>query len=271
MQPNRNSTDWQQPSEQPSPAPMVTGEPASAQPVPQAPTFTPPSAQQQPSSDPLAATQPSIDASPLPVQPTQVSAQPIQAPEPSQPLELVNSPVAQEPISQDPALVQQSPDTQDAAVEDEEQPVYWQATEYIHHDKSPLWFVIFGVVVVALIAVALFVLQSITFAILIPVMAVALIVYSYRPPHPLDYTLSKQGLHVNDRLYSFSEFKGFGVIHDGGEYSVMLIPTKRFRPGVSVYFPEEAGEAIVDMLGSRLPMQELKADIVDKVIRKLRI
>ncbi|HEU5122034.1 MAG TPA: hypothetical protein VFT59_04250, partial [Candidatus Saccharimonadales bacterium] len=153
----------------------------------------------------------------------------------------------------------------------EEEPVRWQAHEYIHHEKNALWFVLFALVVVGLVLLAIFVIKSITFAILIPVMAAALLVYSHRPPRVLNYTLSRQGLHINDRLYPFSQFKGFGVIRDGEEYSVMLIPTKRFQPGVSVYFPEEAGEAIVDMLGARLPMQELHLDAVDKLIRKLRI
>ena len=153
----------------------------------------------------------------------------------------------------------------------EEEPVRWRASEYIQHDKNPLWFIVFAIVIVGLMAVAIFVIKSITFAILIPVMAAALLVYSYRPPRMLDYTLSRQGLYINDHLYSFTEFKGFGVIHDGKEFSVMLVPTKRFKPGVSVYFPEEAGEAIVDMLGARLPMQELHLDIVDRIIHKLRI
>ncbi len=153
----------------------------------------------------------------------------------------------------------------------EQQPVRWQATEYLHHDKTTLWFILFGVVVVAFILIAIFLIQSITFAVLVPVMAAALVVYSYRPPRVIDYTLSRQGLHINDRLYSFGEFKSFGVIRDDGEYSIMLIPTKRFRPGVTVYFPEEAGEAIVDMLGVRLPMQELKLDVIDKLTRKLRM
>ena len=153
----------------------------------------------------------------------------------------------------------------------EEEPVHWQAHEYIHHEKDALWFVIFAAVVLALMAFSIFVIQSITFSILIPVMAAALIVYSQRPPRLIDYTLSSKGLHVNDQLYSFSEFKGFGVVRDGKEYSVILIPIKRFRLGVSVYFPEEAGEVIVDMLGTRLPMQKLNLDIVDQIIRKLRI
>jgi hypothetical protein len=153
----------------------------------------------------------------------------------------------------------------------DENPVRWQATEYIHRHKGTLWFVIFGIVVIVAIALAIFLMQSVTFAVLVPVMAAALIVYSRRPPRVLDYTLSRQGLHINDRLISFTEFKGFGVIHVDDEYSVMLIPTKRFKPGVYVYFPEETGEAIVDMLAARLPMQELHMDLVDRVIRKLRI
>lgn len=151
------------------------------------------------------------------------------------------------------------------------EPVRWQAQEYIQHDKGRLWFVVFAAAFVLLMAMAIFLIKSITFDILVPVMAVALYVYVNRPPRVIDYTLSRKGLHINDRLYPFAEFKGFGVIHDGKEYSVLLLPVKRFKPGVSVYFPEAAGEAIVDMLGARLPMQELHLDIVDQIIRKLRI
>jgi hypothetical protein len=151
------------------------------------------------------------------------------------------------------------------------EPVRWQAQEYIQHDKSQWWFVLFAAAFVTLMAIAVFLIKSITFDILVPVMAVALFVYVNRPPRVLDYTLSRKGLYVNDHLYPFADFKGFGVVHDGKEFSVLLLPVKRFKPGVSVYFPEEAGEAIVDMLGARLPMQELHLDIVDRIIRKLRI
>lgn len=153
----------------------------------------------------------------------------------------------------------------------DDEPVRWQAQEYIQHDKSQWWFVLFAVAFVALMAIAVFLIKSVTFNILVPVMAVALFVYVNRPPRILDYTLSRQGLHVNDHLYPFAEFKGFGVVHDGKEFSVLLLPVKRFKPGVSVYFPEAAGEAIVDMLGARLPMQDLHLDIVDRIVRKLRI
>lgn len=151
-------------------------------------------------------------------------------------------------------------------------PITWDAEEYIHQDKSPLWFVLFSLVVIGLIAVDFFILKSWTFSALVIVMAIAVVVFSRRPPRTITYALSgAQGLYVGEKLYHFDEFKAFGLLQDGQHHSIMLIPTKRFSPGVSVYFPEEAGEQIVDLLGQRLPMENLKLDIIDVVVRKLRL
>ncbi|MEO7905270.1 MAG: hypothetical protein ABIR91_05780 [Candidatus Saccharimonadales bacterium] len=158
-----------------------------------------------------------------------------------------------------------------AAVEFDGGPIHWQAMEYIQRDKTPIWFIAFGLAFVALMFVAIFLIRSITFDVLVPIMAASLLMYVYRPPRMLDYTLSGKGLYVNDHLYPFAEFKSFGVIKDDEQYSIQLVPVKRFKPGVSIYFPEEVGEVLVDMLGTRLPMQQLKLDFVDKIIRKLRI
>lgn len=151
-------------------------------------------------------------------------------------------------------------------------PVTWSAQEYIHLDRTPIWFVLFIVIVLGLVAASIFLLRSWSFSVLIVVMAIALIVYIRRPPRVLTYALSPaQGLYVGERLYHFDEFKAFGLIQDGNHHSIMLIPRKRFAPGVSVYFPEDAGERIVDILGQRLPLETLKLDIVDVIVRKLRL
>ena len=153
----------------------------------------------------------------------------------------------------------------------EDQVVRWQAAEYIYREKNPKWYIAFAVVVVGLMALAIFVFKSVTFAILIPVMAAALVVYSRRPPTILDYTLSRKGLHIDDKLYPYEQFKEFGLIHGDDQFSVMLVPRERFKPGVTVYFPEEAGEAVVDMLAARLPMHDIKIDPIDRFIRMLKI
>jgi hypothetical protein len=211
----------------------------------------------QPERDPSDTPQPQQNDTPT-AQPTEPARAPIVTLTPDQP-------VAQQPGQ--PAGIDEAPSQSSVSQE----PIHWQGTEYVHHEKDALWFIIFGIVVAILMAIAIFFIQSPTFAVLIPVMAVALIVYARRPPRLIDYTISPKGLYVNDQLYPFADFKGFGVIRDGNEYSIMLIPTKRFRLGVSIYFPESAGEAIVDALGARLPMQEMKLDVFDRIIHKLRI
>ena len=154
----------------------------------------------------------------------------------------------------------------------EEPPVQWTAREYVEAHKGAGWYAIFVVVALALVAVDILWLKSITFSILVVVMSVALVIYANRPARDIQYTLSgRQGLYIGERLYHLSEFRAFGLIRDGEHNSIMLIPVKRFSPGVSVYFPEEAGEQIVDILGQRLPMETLKLDAIDVVVRKLRL
>ena len=207
----------------------------------------------------------------------QPNQQPSQAPYVAEPTPVMSAPIVtlqpDEPLVAEPQPVQEqrAPQPTQQLPESATEPIYWQATEYIQRDKSPLWFVLFSLVFVVIMAISIFVIRSITFDILVPVMAISLLVYAHRPARVLNYTLSHQGLHINDTLYPFAEFKSFGVIKDDDEYSVLLVPAKRFKPGVSVYFPEEVGEALVDTLGARLPMQDLSLDFVDRIIRKLRI
>lgn len=169
-------------------------------------------------------------------------------------------------------MEQEPRDTQPGIDEDmADAPVHWQATEYIHHEKDSRWFLLFGLAVVILLAVSILVMEAWTFAALIVVMAAAVVIYIQRPPAVINYTLSRKGLYINDTLRPFDEFKSFGVLRDQGEYSIILIPRKRFQPALTVYFPETSGEEIVDMFGARLPMHEPQLDFMDRIVRKLRI
>lgn len=150
------------------------------------------------------------------------------------------------------------------------QPVTWQASEYIHHEKDFFWFAGLVLVAAALIAVSLFLVQSWTFTALVVVMVISVVVFALRPPRTLSYTLSGQSLDVNEKQYHLSEFRAFGVVQDGPLFSIVLLPVKRFMPSLTVYFPHEHGEEIVDHLGDYIPMEEINLDIIDRAVRKLR-
>jgi hypothetical protein len=186
----------------------------------------------------------------------------------------VEQPLSPAPLQPNPLIEQQQALNSELQTElpVEDTPITWTAQEYVHMERSGIWYVLFVLVVLALIAIDVFVLKSWTFSALVIVMAVAVVVYIRRPPRTLTYGLSgAQGLYIGETLYHLDDYKAFGLIRDGEHHSIMLIPRKRFAPGVSVFFPEEAGERIVDILGQRLPMEELKLDLIDIVVRKLRL
>ena len=158
----------------------------------------------------------------------------------------------------------------DEEVEAGEPFVTWQAEEYATGEKSPIWYVGFFAVALGLIALDLFVLRSYTFIAVIVVAVIALFLY-FKTARSLTYTLDAAGLHIDERLYRYSEFRSFGILDDGKRFSIVLVPKKRFAHTVSMFFPEDLGETIVDVFGQRIPMEEIKLDLIDRLIKKLRI
>ena len=150
--------------------------------------------------------------------------------------------------------------------------VEWQAQEYITTDKNPIWYAGLGIFVVGSIALDVLLLQTFfTVSLLAIVIAIVLIVMHVRPARMIHYKLDGNGLSVDDQLYPLADYKSFGVLHDGKENTVHLIPVKRFKPSLQVYFPVESGEAIVDSLSARLPMEELHLDFVDRIVHLFRL
>ena len=148
--------------------------------------------------------------------------------------------------------------------------VSWQAEEYISREHNVWWyFGLFGVGIA--LGILAFFIKSWTFLALVVVSIIAILISISRPPRKIEYTLDKDGLKEGDKLHKFEDFKAFGILKEDSHYSAVLIPKKRFGLSVKIYFPGDSGEAIVDALGARLPMEEVKLDFLDKIVNFLRI
>ncbi|MBQ6486439.1 hypothetical protein IJI76_01785 [Candidatus Saccharibacteria bacterium] len=148
--------------------------------------------------------------------------------------------------------------------------VRWEAEEYIQHDKNAGWYI--GLVMIGLVLVALSVwLRWWSFTALVVLAFISLLIYVLRPPRKIKYSLNSKGLTEGEKLYVFEDYRAFGILQDDTNFAIVLMPRKRFSPAVTIYFPKEKGEEIVDMFGARLPMEEVKLDAIDKIVRKLRI
>ncbi len=149
-------------------------------------------------------------------------------------------------------------------------PVSWEAEEYIVKGHNFLWYL--GLFVIGgLLATLAILFNSISFLILIIVSIITILFFTFRPPRKIKYTLDKDGLREGKLLHPYSNFRAFGILKEENHYSAVLIPKKRLSLAVKVYFPGGSGEAIVDALGARLPMEEVKLDFLDKIVNFLRI
>ncbi len=148
--------------------------------------------------------------------------------------------------------------------------VSWDAEEYIQHQHRAGWYIALFAIGIGLCVLSFF-LKWWTFIALVVVCIIAILVSSSRPPRKIHYTLDKNGLTEGDKLHEYSEFRAFGILKEDNHFSAVLIPKKRFALQVKVYFPGGSGEAIVDALGARLPMEEVKPDFLDKIVSFLRI
>ena len=150
------------------------------------------------------------------------------------------------------------------------QDISWEAEEYIVRDRNTWWYIGLFLVGVGLSAIAVW--QSWwTFLVVVILCIITILTSNLRPPRKIQYTLGKDGLTEAGKLHKYEDFKAFGILKEGSHFSAVLIPKKRFGFSVKVYFPGTNGEAIVDALGARLPMKEVKLDFLDKIVNFLRI
>lgn len=148
-------------------------------------------------------------------------------------------------------------------------PVHWTASEFVHHDKSASWFLGLGLVAVIVAALAFLITRSYGTVGVILISAVLFGIVANRKPQTLDYIIDNKGITIGPKLYSFASLKSFSVIIDGPIAFIQLMPVGRFVPPISVYFPPDQEEEIIETLGAYLPHEERKRDSVDRLMSKI--
>lgn len=145
----------------------------------------------------------------------------------------------------------------------------WQASEYVQHHKTTMWYVTVVLVVLGLSMGAFLLHFWLSIGVFIA-MGLAIIVYGMRPPRTLTYELSADGMHIDGRLFPYKNFHSFSVVRDIAWHAIDLEPTQRFMPRLSVLFNDEDFEPIVSHLLQHLPRTDRQPDVIERVTRYLR-
>lgn len=148
--------------------------------------------------------------------------------------------------------------------------ITWTASEYIAHDKSAGWYVSVGLGSAALALIIYLLTNDSLSAGIVVVVGIMFGVIASRQPRTLPYAVDEAGVTIGQKFYPYTDFKSFAVMEEDAIYSIMLLPMKRFMPGVSLYYPPNQEEEILETLSDFLPHEPRTADVVDRLARKLR-
>lgn len=156
--------------------------------------------------------------------------------------------------------------------------ITWSAIDSIVHSHSNNWYLATAGVLIAiylLLGVSVFFFRmtffgAISTGLLATVVYAAFIILARHPANELHYELSEAGIKIEGVLKEFASYRAFGVQQQGNLWRLVLIPTKRFGIQDAIFIPEDKGEAIVDFIGARLPIEEVREDPTEKIFNFIK-
>jgi len=128
-----------------------------------------------------------------------------------------------------------------------------------------------GVVTLVLALFGYFVIHDMVAVVAIILIAIIFGIMATHKPRVLSYHIGPEGVTVGNRTFTFAEFKHFGVIHEEAFSNITLIPTGRFAPTLSIYYPPEQEEQIVGVLSQYMPFAPVQYDGLDRFLRRIRL
>jgi hypothetical protein len=148
--------------------------------------------------------------------------------------------------------------------------VSWSASEFIAHSKTGGWYGMLAGVSTALTAIIYLLTKDKITAGFVLFGAAALGYFGSRTPKELDYQISSSGVKIGEKQYSFNEFRSFSIVSEGAFLSIIFMPLKRFAPLRAIYFSPEQEDTIVGILSPRLPFEEHRNDVIDRLMDRIR-
>jgi hypothetical protein len=148
--------------------------------------------------------------------------------------------------------------------------IAWTASEFIAHAKSFGWYVSLAVAAIVFAGLVLVVSHDLVSVAVVLVAALLLGVYGSHQPRQMEYKLDASGLSVGKRHFGYNEFRSFSVMAEGAISSIVFLPLRRFAVPTTIYYAPEDETKIVDLLSSRLPLEQHKNDPIDRLMHHIR-
>lgn len=147
--------------------------------------------------------------------------------------------------------------------------ISWTASEFIENHKDTRWHMVFYLALAALAALVFIFTRDYFSTGIILVVGTLFAILANRKPRQISYQIDYQNISIGRQVHAFSEFKSFSVAQADAISYVNLMPLKRFMPEVSIYYPPEEEQEILDILSDHLPHDQQPERVIDRLAKKI--
>lgn len=147
----------------------------------------------------------------------------------------------------------------------------WQAPEFEVYEKSPRWYLVFAIFILAMVAYALFTngpIMAITF-ILIGIVGY---IHLQKDPRVITFSITSKGVIADKEIYLYENIHSFWVFYDPPHTKTISLHTKAsMLPFIHLPLRDEDPVALRELLMKNIP--EIKQDpgLIDAIERVLHI
>jgi hypothetical protein len=147
---------------------------------------------------------------------------------------------------------------------------YWQATEFESHDKPSNWL-LYVIIVAGLLTAALIYMKMWLGAAVVIAACFALYSQAHLRGQKRNYAIYNQGVTVDNKVYTFDQFKSFWTFLYQDRVVVRLEQSKPLAMPVEMPIGEENPEQIRLFLSKHLPeIEDRGEDISDTINRWIK-
>jgi hypothetical protein len=151
-----------------------------------------------------------------------------------------------------------------------QQSVNWTASEFVSNHKDARWYAGY-ILVFSIILVLIFVFtKDIISVAVIAIAAFLFLVMANKKPRQMSYEVNYKGIIIGNKFHNYEKFKSFSLSNEEAVGCINFLPLHRFMPEISIYFPPEEGDKIIDILTQHIANDQSQEKKIDSMFKKFR-
>lgn len=147
--------------------------------------------------------------------------------------------------------------------------IAWIAPETIIHQRGPIWKIVTGLLVLAVIAWGIY-SGAWTFSLAIGVFAIAYYIIHLEHPKAIEIKISEIGIKVGYRKFSYSQIKAFWILYDPPYVQTLSIRVHgQITDDITIQLYDQSPAEIREFLMTKIPEMEGQTEKLSDIFLRL--